>query len=272
MSAADHAAAGQRLAPILRAVAARSQQRRRQRPLSSLRQEVVVDDQRRQVFVAALRHPELAVIAEIKRRSPSAGVLATEVDVAARARAYAEGGASALSILTEQDHFHGDLADLELAASAGLPRLRKDFVLDHGMVLESQLAGADAILLLAVCLPDTLLLELRQLAAEAGLAVLLEIHHPSELERAVAAQPDCLGINARDLTSFEVDLAHIESWMSEVPERFVRVAESGVRTAADAERMRAVGADAVLVGESLMRAADPAALIRALRGGKGGVK
>jgi len=260
------AAQGTRLEPILRSVAERAQTRRATQPLDSLRSELAVDASRRGRFVDALRAPGLSVIAECKRRSPSAGVLLAEVDVQARAEAYAAGGAAALSILTEQDHFHGRMPDLAAAASAGLPRLRKDFILDEGMVLESVAAGADAILLLAVCLPPTLLLELRQLAAECGLAVLLEIHAPGELEIALEAQPDCLGVNARNLTTFEVDLAQIEMLLPQVPDKMVKVAESGIRTRADAQRVEQAGADAILVGEALMRSGDPAQAIRALRG------
>lgn len=257
--------AGTRLAPILESVAARAAERRALRSLADLRAEARPDPARGRRFVDALRAPGLAVIAECKRRSPATGMLNDEADLLARARAYADGGAAALSVLTEEDHFRGSLAELRNVEAAGLPRLRKDFVLDEGMVLESAEAGAEAILLLAVCLPDPLLGELRALAAELGLAVLLEVHHPDEIERALAAEPDCLGVNARDLTTFDVDLAHIEAMLPQVPARFVRVAESGLRTVDDVARVARAGADAVLVGESLMLSPDPAATIRAFR-------
>lgn len=256
---------GTRLDPILASVQERAAARRAVRSVADLRAEVQPDPARRQRFVDALRAPGMQVIAECKRRSPAKGMLRDEADLSIRAQAYADGGAAALSILTEEDHFKGSLAELQNVAGAGLPRLRKDFVLDEGMVLESVEAGADAILLLAVCLPDPLLGDLRALAAELGLAVLLEVHAPDELERAIAAEPDCLGVNARDLTTFEIDLAHIEEMMPAIPDRFVRVAESGIRDAADVARVARVGADAVLVGETLMLADDPAATIRSFR-------
>lgn len=256
---------GTRLDPILASVVERAAARRQRKSIADLRAESVPDPNRRQRFVEALRAPGMSVIAECKRRSPAKGMLKNEADLSVRARAYAEGGAAALSILTEEDHFKGSLAELQNVAVAGLPRLRKDFILDEGMVLESLVAGADAILLLAVCLPDGQLGELRALAGELGLAVLLEVHAPSELEHALPVEPDCLGVNARDLTTFEIDLAHIEQMMPQIPDRFIRVAESGIRERADVQRVAAVGADAVLVGESLMLAADPAATIRSFR-------
>lgn len=256
---------GTRLDPILASVQERAAARRAVRSIADLRAEVRPDLARRARFVQALRAPGMQVIAECKRRSPAKGMLRDEADLSVRAQAYADGGAAALSILTEEDHFKGSLAELQNVAGSGLPRLRKDFVLDEGMVLESVEAGADAILLLAVCLPDPLLGDLRALAAELGLAVLLEVHAPDEVERAIAAEPDCLGVNARDLTTFEIDLAHIEEMMPTIPDRFVRVAESGIRDVSDVERVAGVGADAVLVGETLMLADDPAETIRSFR-------
>lgn len=253
---------GTRLDPILSSVAERAAARRAADPLAALRARVSPEPARRARFAEALLAPGLSVIAECKRRSPSVGQLSEEVDLAARADAYAAGGAAALSILTEQDHFAGAPADLDAVSGAGLPRLRKDFVLDEGMVLESVEMGADAILLLAVCLPDPLLGELRQCAAEAGLAVLLEVHDAAELERAVPLVPDALGVNARDLRTFQVDLATVEALLPGVPEGIARVAESGVHGLAELQRVRAAGADAALVGEALMRAEDPAVTLR----------
>lgn len=232
-----------------------------------LRREVRPDPCRRRRFLEALAAPGLAFLAECKRRSPSAGPLASarEADLLPRARAYAAGGARALSVLTEEDHFHGSLADLERVAPAGLPRLRKDFLLDEGMILESAAAGADAVLLLACCLADGALAELRVLAGELGLAVLLEVHDARELERALAVEPDCLGVNARDLRSFRVDLAVVEELLPRVPPGPLRVAESGIRGPAELVRVRRAGADAVLVGEALMRSPDPAATLRRWR-------
>lgn len=256
---------GTRLDPILSSVIERAAARRAVQSLADLRAEAVPDPSRHTRFIDALRAPGMSVIAECKRRSPAKGMLNDEADLSVRAHAYAEGGAAALSILTEEDHFKGSLQELANVAQSGLPRLRKDFILDEGMVLESLAAGADAILLLAVCLPGDQLSELRDFARELGLAVLLEVHAPEELELALAAEPDCLGVNARDLTTFEIDLAHIEEMMPQVPADYIRVAESGIRTVEDVQRVAAVGADAVLVGETLMLAQDPAATIREFR-------
>jgi len=256
---------GTRLDPILASVRARAAERRARRSLADLRAEHASDPRRRERFLAALRAPGLAVIAECKRRSPSAGALSGEVDLGARAAAYAAGGARALSVLTEEDHFDGAPADLAAVAGAGLPRLRKDFVLDEGMVLESVAFGADALLLLAVALPDPLLGELRAAAREAGLAVLLEVHDERELERALAVEPDCLGVNARDLRTFGVDLGQVERLLPLVPPGPRKVAESGIHGIADLRRALAAGADAVLVGEALMRAGSPQATLEEWR-------
>lgn len=269
--AIPESAANTRLTPILKSVEDRLEQRMRRRSLVELRRQTQPEPARRKRFVNALRTAsggtgEVAVIAECKRRSPSAGMLLDDRRLDQRAQAYADGGAAALSILTEEDHFHGGLVELKNVAGAQLPRLRKDFIVDEYMVLESINAGADAILLMVVCLEDSLLAELRAQAAEVGLAVLLEVHNEAELERAIAVEPDCLGVNARDLTTFEVDLAHTEAMLPRIPERFVRVAESGIYTPADVARVAAAGADAVLVGTALMKSEDPAKLIHQFRG------
>lgn len=168
-------------------------------------------------------------------------------------------------MLTEQDHFGGDPRDLSAVAGAGLPRLRKDFLLDEGMVWESLGFGADAVLLIAEALPGAALGELRACAAEAGLAVLVEAHGAAQLERAIAVEPECVGVNARDLRDFRVDLRRAAGLLAAIPARFVRVAESGIQGCDDLRRVRAAGADAALVGAALMRAADPAARLRAWR-------
>jgi len=261
---------GTRLDPILAAVRSRLEERRGLATTNDLRRELDPDPGARERFVEALRTPGLAFIAECKRRSPSAGRLTAEGDLAARASAYARGGASALSVLTEEDHFQGSAADLQRVAASGLPRLRKDFLLDEWMVLESVQMGAEAVLLLAVCVPDPQLAELCAVAHEVGLAVLLEVHNEDELERALAADPDCIGVNARDLKTFHVDLATVERLLPLVPEGVVRVAESGLQTTADIARVRAAGADAALIGEALMRAPDPAARLREWKAALGG--
>lgn len=216
---------------------------------------------------AALSGPGIDVIAEVKRRSPSRGDLAPDLDPVAQARAYAEGGASAISVLTEPTYFSGSPKDLELVATAsGLPVLRKDFVLDPVQVWEGAAWGASATLLIAAALDDRELAALVAEASEAGLDALVEVHTEDEARRAVAAGAAIVGVNNRDLGDFSIDLAtseRIAPLLGEVP---VTVAESGVFTAEDAARMAAAGFDAVLVGEALVRAVDPAALVAELRG------
>ncbi len=264
-------ARGTRLEPILDSVRARLDARRRALPLAELRRAATPDPTRRARFVGALKTGELEVIAEIKRRSPAKGDLALAADPLDQARRYARGGAAALSVLTEEDHFRGSPDDLQRVAPAGLPRLRKDFLLDESMVIEGLLWGADAVLLLACVLEGALLGELCAAARELGVASLVEVHDDEELARALAVEPDLVGINARDLTTFTIDLATVERLIPQVPARFVRVAESGIATLADLRRVRAAGADAALVGEALMRAGDPEATLRgwkeALRAG-----
>jgi len=168
-------------------------------------------------------------------------------------------------VLTEMDHFAGSLDDLGAAGACGLPRLRKDFLLDEAMVLESALHGADAVLLLPVILDDRSLARLRETARALGLAGLVEVHDERELERALALapEPELVGVNARDLTTFEVDLATVERLLPRVPDGPIRVAESGIRGIEDLERVRDAGADAALVGEALVRAEDPESTLRA---------
>jgi len=209
----------------------------------------------------------LAVIAEIKRRSPSKGALAPDLDPAATARAYADGGAAALSVLTDREHFGGSLDDLAAArAAVDLPVLRKDFVVDELQVYETR-AVADAVLLIAAAIPDDgRLRALHALAVELGLAVLVEAHDAPEIDRALAAGARIVGVNARDLGTFAEDLSTPERLAGRMPEGVVAVAESAIRSAADAARMAAAGFDAVLVGEMLVRSADPAATLRDLAG------
>jgi len=218
-------------------------------------------------FRAALRAPGLSVIAEIKRRSPSVGAIDEHLDPSLRAAAYEAGGAAALSVLTEPDHFGGSLDDLETArAAVGLPVLRKDFVLHSAQIWQARAHGADAILLIVAALSDRDLTELLETAEEAGVAALVEAHTASEARRAASAGASIIGVNNRDLTSFTVDLATAEGLRGELPAEAVTVAESGVSNPAGAARMAAAGYDAVLVGEALVRASDPADLVRRLRG------
>lgn len=251
-----------RLAPIVASVRARLDERRARMPEARLAAEARAEPSRAARFVAALRAPGLAVIAECKRRSPSAGLLTDEVDWTERAKAYARAGAAAISVLTEQDHFGGSPRHLEEAKASGLPLLRKDFLLDTSMVLESALWGADAVLLLPCILEQVRLAELFACASELGLGTLVEVHDEVELGRALALGPAVIGVNSRDLASFTTDLGVVERLFPRIPAGIRRVAESGLRTASDVARVRAAGADALLIGEALMRSADPEACLR----------
>jgi indole-3-glycerol phosphate synthase len=219
-------------------------------------------------FAGALRPADgtVAVIAEIKRRSPSKGDLAPDLDPAVTAKSYAAGGASCLSVLTDARYFGGAVADLEAARTAcELPVLRKDFVIDPVQVYETRAVGADAMLLIAAALPDDgLLAELHSLGSALGLAVLVETHDDAEIDRALAAGARIVGVNARDLGTFAEDLAVGERLAAKLPANVVAVAESAIRTTTDAVRMAAAGFDAVLVGEMLVRAPDASATVREL--------
>lgn len=223
-------------------------------------------------FARALRAgDEVAVVAEFKRRSPSAGTFAAEADAAEAARTYAEGGAAALSVLTDGRWFGGSLEDLERAREAAdVPVLRKDFLVDPVQLLEARAAGADAVLLIVRAVEDDRLRELVETAEELGMDVLAEAHGPGEVERAVGAGARVVGVNARDLTSFAVDLSLSERLLGEIPGDRVAVAESGIRGEADVRRMAAAGADAVLVGGWLMRRGPGAVreLVGVPRGGR----
>lgn len=220
-------------------------------------------------FTAALRSvaaTELAVIAEVKRRSPSKGDLAPDLDPAEVARAYAAGGAACLSVLTDSAWFGGSAADLGAArAGVSVPVLRKDFTVDARDVCDARLMGADAVLLIVAALDDPELVDLHSLAVELGLDVLVEVHDEAELERAVAAGADLVGVNQRDLVTFEVDTDRAVRVGAAMPDDVVRVAESGIRGPADAERLAAAGFHAVLVGESVVTAGDRAESVTALR-------
>jgi indole-3-glycerol phosphate synthase len=220
-------------------------------------------------FTAALRSAaasELAVIAEVKRRSPSKGDLAADLDPAATARAYERGGAACLSVLTDEHWFRGSAVDLQAARTAvGVPVLRKDFTVDARDVCDARLMGADAALLIVAALDDLELRDLHALATELGLDVLVEVHDEAELERAVAAGAEVIGVNQRDLVTFEVDTDRAVRVGTAMPADVVRVAESGIRGPDDAGRLAAAGFHAVLVGESVVTADDPAESVTALR-------
>jgi indole-3-glycerol phosphate synthase len=209
-------------------------------------------------FLGALRSGRIGCIAEFKRRSPSAGWIRQGADPAQIALRYQSAGAAALSVLTDEPFFGGSLSDLQRARQAtALPVLRKDFIVDAYQLVEARAAGADAVLLIVAVLSDP---ELGALMAEAGrwgLHVLCEAHDEAEVARAAAASARIIGINQRDLRTFEVDTTLALRLKDRVPGGCVVVAESGIRTAADVERLRAGGVDAILVGEALMRAPDP---------------
>ncbi|TML10621.1 MAG: indole-3-glycerol phosphate synthase TrpC [Actinobacteria bacterium] len=207
-----------------------------------------------------------AVIAEVKRRSPSKGALAIDLDPQELARAYAAGGAACLSVLTDVEFFGGSAADLASARGAGdRPVLRKDFTVDPRDVCDARIMGADCVLLIAAALDDAELADFHQLARAVGLDVLVEIHDEAELERALKIDPDLIGVNQRDLVTFEVDQARARRVAPLMPDGVVRVAESGIRGADDVVALTAAGYHAVLVGETLVKAGDPAAAVKSLR-------
>ena len=208
---------------------------------------------------------QLCVIAEIKRKSPSKGVLHPDLNAANISALYEQGGASCLSVLTDEDFFGGSVEDLQNArASTSLPVIRKDFTVSEFDVVDARLMGADCVLLIAAALSNDELSRFFDLATHIGLDVLVETHDESELDRALNVGANIVGVNQRDLTTFEVDHARAERMASLIPPTVVRVAESGVRDARDARRLRDAGYDAVLVGESIVTAGDPAAAVRDL--------
>ena len=216
-------------------------------------------------FAGALKRPGLGVIAEMKQRTPSMGVLTEDYRPGDLARAYTLGGAAAISVLTHMASFGGRPEHVVSARFAtDLPILRKDFVTDPYEVGEARAAGADAILLIVAALDLERLGELLRVTRSRGLAALVEVHNEGEVETALVAGARLIGVNNRDLRTFDVDLGLTERLRKAIPAGVLVVAESGIHTADDARRMREAGADAILVGESLMRADDPAARIRQL--------
>lgn len=210
---------------------------------------------------------QLGVIAEIKRRSPSKGDLNADLDPTELARTYERGGASCLSVLTDVDHFGGSVDDLQTArAACMLPVIRKDFTVSELDVVDTRLMGADCVLLIAAALDKSQLVAFHQLASEIGLDVLVEIHDEAELEMALVAEATLIGVNQRDLVTFEVDHDRAVRMGGVIPAEAVRVAESGVRGGADARSLEAAGYQAVLVGETLVTSEDPADSIAELIG------
>ncbi len=207
------------------------------------------------------------MIAEIKRRSPSKGELNADLDPTEMARAYARGGATCLSVLTDVEHFGGSVDDLQTArAACALPVIRKDFTVSELDVVDTRLMGADCVLLIAAALEKSQLVAFHQLATEIGLDVLVEIHDEAELELALAAEATLIGVNQRDLVTFEVDHERAVRMGGVIPDLAVSVAESGVRGGDDARSLEAAGYQAVLVGETLVMSDDPASTIAELIG------
>ena len=230
-------------------------------------------------FLAAIKSPrdgDIALIAEVKKASPSAGVIREDFNPVSIAQIYETAGASCLSVLTDEPFFQGSLEYLRaIRESVALPLLRKDFIIDRRQILESAEWGADAILLIVAILDDRRLKEFHELAAGAGLAVLVEVHDETELDRALAAGARLIGVNNRNLKTFEVDLATTERLAERFqsnagPGQKLLVAESGIHTRQDVERLKACGAGAILVGESLMRQKDIAAAVEQLIHSTGG--
>jgi indole-3-glycerol phosphate synthase len=219
----------------------------------------------RRDFRAALTGRTPAIIAEIKKASPSKGLLAPDFDPVRIARQYESGGAAALSILTDEAFFQGSLADLETARTAvSLPVLRKDFTLEECHIAQAAAHGADSVLLIAALLKAPVLRRLREYAEGYGLTALIEVHDAAELRQALDSGATVIGINNRDLHTFQVKLETSLELAARIPAGVVRVSESGIFTAADIARLRSAGFHAFLIGESLMKSADPSAALREL--------
>ncbi len=257
-----------RLEPIIATARAEVDRRQAEVPVAELARRGSERAGDRRGFAAALTRPGLSVIAEHKRRSPSAGVIREGASLADIVSAYERAGAAALSVLTEGPNFGGSLDDLATArAASSLPILRKDFVVDEYQVYESRAAGADAILLIVAALEPGQLRELHGLAAELGLAALVEVHDAAELEVAAGIGAAVIGVNNRDLTTLEVDTGRTFELLPLMPDGAIAVAESGFRSRSDLARLAAAGVDGALIGEALMRATDIEAASRELIAG-----
>lgn len=236
------------------------------RSLESLRDEALAQPQARGFARALAAADGLAVIAEVKRASPSKGALNVDLDPAVVAEAYESGGATCLSVLTDEAWFQGSADDLRAARRAvDIPVLRKDFTVAAADVCDARIMGADAVLLIVAALDDAELADFHALATEVGLDVLVEVHDEPELERALAVGASLIGVNQRDLVTFEVDTERAVRMAPQMPDGVVRVAESGVRGVPDATLLLEAGYQAVLVGESLVTAGDHGAAVAALR-------
>jgi indole-3-glycerol phosphate synthase len=217
-------------------------------------------------FAAALRGTRVGVIAEVKRRSPSAGSIREDLDPGQRAALYARHGAAAISILTDAPFFGGSIEDLRAAAGAGVPLLRKDFILDELQIVEARAAGASAVLLIVRALAPIDLRNLLDSAAAHGLDALVETHTEAEVDRALEAGARLVGVNSRDLDTFRIDVESAWRLLGRVPSDRIAVAESGMASPADVRRAAEAGADAVLVGSALSAASDPKGLLEGMTG------
>jgi indole-3-glycerol phosphate synthase len=221
----------------------------------------------RDFFAALAAGPPIRLIAEVKKASPSVGLIRADFDPVAIARTYEAHGASCISVLTDESYFQGRLEYLtQVKAAIGLPVLRKDFVLDSYQVVEARAAGADAVLLIAECLDDCNLRKLFNEICELGMTPLVELYEPANLQRVFDAGATLIGVNNRDLHTFTVDLEHTIRMRERVPDQCVLVGESGIKTHEDARRLESAGVDAILVGESLMREPDIGAAVDRLLG------
>jgi indole-3-glycerol phosphate synthase len=237
---------------------------KRDRPLAAVQAAAAAAAPPRDL-AAALRAPGVSLIAEIKRASPSRGLLRGDLDPRALASTYADSGASAISVLTDARFFRGHLDDLcEARQVTDLPLLRKEFVLDAYQVYEARAAGADAVLLIVAALHDASLTKLYQLIRELGMSSLVEVHNENELQRALALEPQIVGINNRDLHTFTVSFDTTKDLCAQVPPGTIVVAESGIHTPADVARLAALGVHGMLVGESLVCAPDSGVKVREL--------
>ncbi len=251
---------------IVDSTRSRVAQRKSESPLASVQAAARQQDAPRD-FAGALSGQGIALIAEVKRASPSKGPLRPDLDASSLARTYRESGAAALSVLTEPDYFQGSFADLAAArASSELPVLCKDFIIDPYQIWEARAHGADAVLLITAVLSQQELLDLQEAARSLGMAALVEVHDQGELEKALDCRPGVVGINNRNLADFSVDLGTTTSLRPLVPPGIPVVSESGIHTRDDVIALQKAGVQAILVGEALVTAADPAARIGDLLG------
>lgn len=246
----------------------RIEEQKRKIPIEELKSQAAdMDTDTGFPFEKALKEKEIAFICEVKKASPSKGVIVEAFPYVEIARSYEEAGAAAISVLTEPDFFQGSLAYLqEIKKAVGLPVLRKDFIIDPYMIYEAKAAGADAVLLICAILTDQELLEYRKLAESLGMSALVEAHDEEEVNRALKAGSRIIGVNNRDLKTFRVDIGNSFRLRGLVPENIVFVSESGMDRPQDIRRLKENGTDAVLIGEALMRSRDRKKTLQELKG------